>query len=388
MSKISDLIAKLCPNGVEYKKLGEVAEICRGVRVVRKELSETGKYEVFQNSLKPLGRYDSFNVKGKTAFVIGAGAAGEIGYSENDFWAADDCYYVDGGEKLMGRYAYYCLTSRQDWLASKVRKASIPRLARDFVKALVIPVPPLEVQREVVEVLDKFALLTAELTAELEKRKKQYEHYRDKLFSAKVASWPEERVGDIAETSIGLATSVTPYKADSGVLLIHNSDIQQNAIVMKQYEYLKESFVERNSKKTFLKDDIITVHTGDVGTSAVITEEYVGCIGFTTIRTRISRKDRIVPKYLCHYLNSHRCKSDIATMTISDRSNLNQKSFDQICIPIPPLAEQERIVKILDKFDKLCNDLTSGLPAEIAARKKQYEYYRDKLLTFKRKEAA
>ena len=181
MSKISDLIAKLCPNGVGYKKLGEVAEICRGIRVVRKELSETGKYEVFQNSLKPLGRYDSFNVKGKTAFVIGAGAAGEIGYSENDFWAADDCYYIDGGEKLMGRYAYYCLTSRQDWLASKVRKASIPRLARDFVKALVIPVPPLEVQREVVEVLDKFALLTAELTAELEKRKKQYEHYRDKL---------------------------------------------------------------------------------------------------------------------------------------------------------------------------------------------------------------
>ena len=167
MSKLSELINKLCPKGVEYKKLGEIAEICRGIRVVKKDLIDVGKYAVYQNSLKPLGFYNESNVKGGTAFVIGAGAAGEVGYSKDDFWAADDCYYIDGGDLLIGRYAYYCLTSKQDWLSSKVRKASIPRLSRDFVAALSIPLPPLEIQREVVEILDNFAQLTAELTAEL-----------------------------------------------------------------------------------------------------------------------------------------------------------------------------------------------------------------------------
>ena len=183
MSKLSEMIARLCPNGVEYKKLGEVARICRGVRVVRKELIENGKYAVYQNSLKPLGYYNEANVKGGTAFVIGAGAAGEVGYSEQDFWAADDCYYIDGGDQLIGRYVYYCLTSRQSWLESKTRKASIPRLSRDFIAALEIPLPPLPVQREIVQILDNFANLTAELTAELAKRKKQYEHYRDMLLN-------------------------------------------------------------------------------------------------------------------------------------------------------------------------------------------------------------
>ena len=93
----------------------------------------------------------------------------------------------------------------------------------------------------------------------------------------------------------------------------------------------------------------------------------------------------LIPKFLCHYLNSRKCKSDIAVMTISDRSNLNQKSFEKLLIPLPSLAEQERIVAILDRFDALCNDLSSGLPAEIAARQKQYEYYRDKLLAFPQK---
>ena len=183
MSRLSEMIARLCPNGVENRKLGEIAKVCRGVRVVKKELNDGGKYAVYQNSLKPLGYYGEANVKGGTAFVIGAGAAGEVGYSEQDFWAADDCYYIDGGERLIGRYVYYCLTSRQDWLLGKVRKASIPRLSRDFIAALEIPMPPLEIQREVVEILDNFAQLTAELTAELAKRKKQYEHYRDMLLN-------------------------------------------------------------------------------------------------------------------------------------------------------------------------------------------------------------
>lgn len=115
----------------------------------------------------------------------------------------------------------------------------------------------------------------------------------------------------------------------------------------------------------------------------MIDDKFDGAIGFTTITTRINDSSEILPQYLCHYLNSHRCKADIATMTISDRSNLNQSSFEKLMIPIPSIEKQQQIIDTLDRFDAICSDISSGLPAEIEARQKQYEYYRDKLMTFK-----
>ena len=188
------------------------------------------------------------------------------------------------------------------------------------------------------------------------------------------------KVGDIADVSIGLATSVTKYKRDSGVLLLHNSDIQQGRIELKNIEYIDDSFAKKNSSKLLRKNDIITVHTGDVGTSAVITDEYVGSIGFTTITARIKDFNQVYPYYLCAYFNSHKCKMDIRKMTISDRSNLNQKDFIKIQVPVPPLEVQREIVRILDSFTLLTADLTADLTAELTARKKQYGYYRDELL--------
>ena len=185
-----------------------------------------------------------------------------------------------------------------------------------------------------------------------------------------------KRISEIADTNIGLATSVTANKASEGVLLLHNSDIKPNRIEIKKYEYITESFAQKNSGKLFKYHDLITVHTGDVGTTAVIEEEYVGCIGFTTITTRIKDFEKVDPYYLTHYLNSHKCKCDIASMTISDRSNLNQKSFETLVVPVPPLEVQREIVRVLDSFTLLTAELT----AELTARKKQYEFYRDELL--------
>lgn len=184
------------------------------------------------------------------------------------------------------------------------------------------------------------------------------------------------KLGDIADVSIGLATSVTKYKRDSGVLLLHNSDIQQGRIELKNIEYIDDSFAKKNSSKLLRKNDIITVHTGDVGTSAVITDEYVGAIGFTTITSRIKDFNQVYPYYLSTYFNSHKCKMDIRKMTISDRSNLNQKDFIKIQVPVPPLEVQREIVRILDSFTLLTAELT----AELTARKKQYEYYEHNLL--------
>lgn len=193
------------------------------------------------------------------------------------------------------------------------------------------------------------------------------------------------RISDVAETNIGLATSVTKYKTDKGVQLLHNSDIQPNRIVVKNYEYVSPEFAEKNYKKLLHKGDIITVHTGDVGTSAVIGDEFDGAIGFTTITTKIHNTDILMPAYLCHFLNSQKCKRQIAAMTISDRNNLNQSSFEKIRFEMPNLETQREIVRVLKNMDDLHSDISFGLPAEIEARKKQYEHYRDKLLSFKEK---
>ena len=135
MSRLEELRQEYCRDGVNYKRLTEIASITRGVRVVRSQLTLEGKYPVYQNSMTQLGYYEKNNCPANTTFVIGAGAAGEIGYSSVDFWAADDCFYFDCSKSLQSRYLYYALISQQAYIFSKVRRASVPRLARSVIEA-------------------------------------------------------------------------------------------------------------------------------------------------------------------------------------------------------------------------------------------------------------
>ena len=183
MSHINELIQQFCPGGVEFKALGELTSIRRGKRLVKSQLDASGEFPVFQNSLTPLGYYHESNVQGGTAFVIAAGAAGEIGYSPSDFWAADDVYVATDTANLEQKYLYHILLMKKGTLSGQVRRASIPRLSKSAIERLEIPVPPLEVQREIVRVLDQFTQLETELETELEARRKQYEYYRDQLLT-------------------------------------------------------------------------------------------------------------------------------------------------------------------------------------------------------------
>ena len=175
-----------CSN-VEYKRLGNIAIIERGKRVVRNDLSQETGYPVYQNALKPLGYYTDKNRNANSVFIIGAGAAGEIGYSYVDYWAADDCFTFVCDDKLNQRYLYFLLMSKQAYLKNNVRKSSIPRLPRIALENMEIPVPPLSVQENIVKILDRFDKLNNDMSeglpAEIEARKKQYEYYRDTLLS-------------------------------------------------------------------------------------------------------------------------------------------------------------------------------------------------------------
>lgn len=174
---------------IKERALEEVVEIKRGRRLVKKELNETGRYAVFQNSMTPLGFYNESNVRGDSTFIISAGAAGEIGYSSIDFWAADDIYYFIPSTNIYSKYLYYFLLTKQVAIKGQVRRASVPRLAKSAFAKLQIPIPPLSEQQRIVSILDKFDTLTTSISEglpkEIELRRKQYEYYRDRLLSFK-----------------------------------------------------------------------------------------------------------------------------------------------------------------------------------------------------------
>ena len=165
-------------------KLGEVCEFVRGIRVTKKDLNN-GKYLVYQNSLKPLGNYDKANCSANSTFIIVGGSAGSIGYSYDDFWAADDCFYCKTNENVINRFIYYILINKQNELLSKVRKASVPRISRNDIENIEIPLPPLDEQERIIRILDSLNELANGLSAgipkEIELRQKQYEYWRDRL---------------------------------------------------------------------------------------------------------------------------------------------------------------------------------------------------------------
>ena len=388
MTKLEQLLNDLCPDGVEYKKLGEVAPVLRGVRVVREQLTSEGKIPVYQNSIKPLGYHDKSNVKAYSAFVIGAGAAGEIGFSNIDFWAADDCYYFDCPQNLNNRFLYYVLMKNQPLLLSRVRKASIPRLSRNFIENLVIPVPPLEVQAEIVRILDKFTELESKLEAELEARKKQYEYYRDKLLDYNDHSIEWRKLEDVITS---LNTGLNPRQFfklntdDAENYYITIREIKNGKIVPseKTDRINDEALRLCNNRSNLEIGDVLFSGTGTIGETAVITEEPTNWNIKEGIYTIKPIKSKISPFFLHYILQTEYIKSaymkKVAGGTVK---SIPMAELRKLNIPLPPLEVQERIVNVLDNFEAICSDLQIGLPAEIEARKKQYEYYRDMLLSF------
>ena len=168
-------------------KVGQVVNLQRGKRLVRKQLTTSGSVPVYQNSLAPLGYYTESNRVKNTSFVICAGAAGEIGYSAMDFWAADDVYTLATSDNISDKFMYYVLLSKQDRLKSQVRKASIPRLSKDAIDKVTFYLPPFSEQKRIVSILDNFNTLTNSLSEglpkEIELRQKQYEYWREQLLN-------------------------------------------------------------------------------------------------------------------------------------------------------------------------------------------------------------
>lgn len=369
MSRIHELVAEFCPEGVQHLPLStpEVARFTTGKQLNRSTLSANGDYPVFNGGINASGWHCDFNTEGPAIIVSQGGAsAGFVNYVTSRFWAGAHCYVVEAGSAVQHRYLYHVLKSKQSRIQAAATGAGIPGLSRGALGSTTVPLPPLEVQREIVRILDTFTALEAELEAELEARRLQYAHYRGALLdfptSGSVTWIP---LGKLAVNHDARRRPVTKAAREPGAVPYYGA----SGVVDWVSEYIFDG-------------DYLLVSEDGANLLARSTPIAFSISGKTWVNNHAhvlefgSYSER---RFVEIYLNSMDLAPFISGAT---QPKLNQANLNRIPIPVPSLAEQERIVETLDSFDALINDLSVGLPAELAARRRQYEHYRSRLLTF------
>ncbi|WP_448820095.1 restriction endonuclease subunit S [Cetobacterium sp.] len=405
MSRLEKLIDELCPDGVEYKKIKDISKKITSGGTPKTDINsyyggdipwlrtqEIDFGDILDTGIKITQQgLDNSSAKWipKNCVIIAMYGAtvGKVGINKIPMTTNQACCNIDvDTNQALYRYVFYFLWSKYEYIKS-LGQGSQTNINAQIVKEIVIPIPPLPVQEEIVRILDTFTELTTELAAELTMRKQQYEYYRDSLLTfGEEVEW--RTISDIGELVRGNGLPKADF-TESGVPAIHYGQI---------YTYYGNSTVETKSfvsyetaqklKKVNYGDVIITntsENLKDVGKALLYlgTEQAVTG-GHATI---FKPSNIILGKffvYITQSLNFEKQKVKFAKGT--KVIDVSANDISKILIPLPPLEEQQRIVDILDRFDALVNDIKTGLPAEIEARQKQYEYYRDKLLTFKKNE--
>ena len=251
---------------------------------------------------------------------------------------------------------------------------------------LLIPLPPLAVQEKIVEILDKFTALEAELEAELEARKKQYEYYRNRLLRfGKEVEW--KPLGEVADVSKLAGFEFTKYVkySDTGTIIAVRGLNVKGHLDLSDVKYMDNSNFEKLSRSKLYCGDMLFTYVGTVGNVAIVDEDDRFYLAPNVCRIRFTNTD-ILPRFMFYYFQTSKFRREQMGfyMEKSTMNNLTMTNIRKFLIPLPPLPIQQQIVDILDKFHTLVHSLTEGLPAEIALRRQQYEYYRNQLLRFPR----
>ena len=384
MSRLDELIKELCPNGVEYRKVGDIADYEQPSKYLVKS---TDYNEDFETPVLTAGQTFILGYTNETDGIYPASKdkpviifddfTGAFKWVDFPFKAKSSAMkMITAKENVLIRYLYHLMGFLN--YSSDEHK----RLWISIYSEFMLPVPPLEVQREIVRILDSFTLLTAELTAELTARKKQYEFYRDELLKAD-SRIPMITLGEIA-TDIYRGSGIKRDQVtEDGVPCVRYGEIYttyntsfNNCVSHTQLEYV-------SNPKYFEHGDILFAITGESVEDIAKSIAYIGhekCLAGSDI---VVMKHKQNPRYLAHVLNTSMARQQKSKGKVKSKVvHSNVSSIEQIEIPLPSLEVQKRYADVLDNFEKICNDLNIGLPAEIEARQKQYEYYRDLLLTF------
>lgn len=392
MSKLKDLIQNLCPDGVEYKKLGDkqVSIMQRGTSLTRNN-STKGVYPVISGGRVPAFYCDKFNREGETITVAGSGAgAGYVQYWNEPIFVCD-AFSIKGCEDVSTKYLYYCLTNMQDNIYATKKGGGVPHVHISSIENFFIPIPHPDIQEEIVKILDRFeeyaAKLQTELQAELQARREQYEYYRNKLLAfdesgenMKSITWM--KLSDIGSFIRGKRFVRTDIVND-GVPCIHYGDIYTYYGLYATQSKGKLRSELAPKMRYAHKNDVVIVAAGenkeDIGIGVAWLGEKPAAVHDACF---IFRSD-LYPQYVSHYLRSTYYHKQIVKYVSEGKiCSISAKGLGNAIIPIPTYEEQVRIATLLNKFDSLISDLSQVLPAEIAAVQEQYEYYRNKLLSF------
>lgn len=426
MSKLEELIQQYCPDGVEYVKLGDFAtQWYRGAGIKKDEIGQEGIpcirygeihtiYKIWfdkcvshtDETKQPSKKYADY---GDILFAITSEDIPFIGNSVA--YLGNERIMVGGDIVVMKhtqnpKYISYALSTidavsqkGKGKVKSKVVHTNVPSL-----KEIVIPVPPLPVQEEIVRILDAFTELQAELQAELQKRKQQYNYYLDNLLNFKdinrggyQAEVRWMKMSEVFETITdytaagsfkSIAENVKYLKSPDYAMLIRTTDLKSR-FRKGDFIYVSKSAFDYLWRVKMDKECIVMPNVGNCGEIYYVHPNslpYDNCAlapNAILVRSKLFNN-----KYLSYCLQVECFQKQLAKITSPvGQSKFNKTELKKLLVPIPSLADQQKIVDILDRFDTITTDLTQGLPAEIEKRRQQYEYYRDKLLTFKRKGA-
>ncbi|GAA7772905.1 hypothetical protein HpBT0202_03210 [Helicobacter pylori] len=420
MHKIEHLLQTLAPKGVEFRKLGEVCEILDNRRIpIAKNKRNPGIYPYYgangiQDYIDSYIFDGDFVLVGEDGSVINKDNTPVVNWASGKIWVNNHAHVLQTKNELKLKFLYFYLQTID---VSYCVAGTPPKINQENLKKITIPIPPLEIQQEIVKILDAFTELNTELNTELKARKKQYEYYQNMLLDfndanqnhkdAKMSAktYPKRlktllqtlapkgvefrKLGDIGEFYGGLVGKskksfsqgnkfYVPY-----INVFNNPQLDLNALESVQIG-------DKEKQNTIQLGDVLFTGSSenleDCAMSCVVTQKiekdiYLNsfCFGF-----RFFDKNLFNPSFLKHFLRDYNFRKNISKVANGvTRFNVSKQLLSKITIPIPPLEIQQEIVKILDQFLALTTDLLAGIPAEIEARKKQYEYYREKLLTFK-----
>lgn len=402
MSKIEELIKKLCPNGVEYKTIGELFDVKNGYTP-----SKNNKY-FWENGNIPWFRMDDIRTNGnilndatqhitevaiknrkfpKDSLMVATTATiGVHALIKCDFVCNQQLTCVAIKEKLKNdlniKFCFYYF----DIIDEQCKKIAnqgggMPIVSLEKMKKIVFPVPPLEVQCEIVHILDDFTLLSAELKA----RREQFNYFRSKLFEKYLSDFVElDSIGDVTKLAGFEFTKYVKYSQEGNIIALRGLNVKDGRLVLNDIKYIDNSDFSKLERSKLYKNDLLYTYVGTVGQVGLVDQNNKYYLAPNVARIRINNS-KVLPKFVMYFLQTPEFKvNQLDKLTgASSMKNITMTNIRKFKIPLPSIEEQERIVNILDKFDKYCNNISEGLPAEIEARQKQYEYYRDKLLTFK-----
>lgn len=372
MTKLKQLIEQLCPDGVDFKRIGECCRIEKGKTPIQKATPGEYPLVVTTSERKTSNTYQFEEPTVCIPLVSsrghGVASLNEVYYQDGKFALGNILCGITplSHKQLSAKFLCKYLNHKKDVLiVPLMRGGANVSLSADSLKRIRIPVPPLEVQAEIVRILDKFTELTTELTTELANRKKQYEYYRNSLLSFDTTV-KKCRISDVCEISRGKVISKDDIRNNAGGYPVYSSQTENNGELGKISSYMYDG-------------EYLTWTTDGANAGSIFYRS--GKFNITNVCGLLKVDTKNVDiRYLFHALTVEAPKYVRSGM---GNPKLMSNVMGSIKISFPELPIQRRIARVLDNFESICSDLNIGLPAEIEARKKQYEYYRDKLLMFK-----